>query len=173
MTHANSTTRLMPVMPMPSSRHAKRQALGAFKPRGHRPQRGSKCSAISGLSPVVTLERIPPPEPCREQDELHLTHGPIPGGKSLCSTGRENPGPCRRSQPLHRFCNTRHCARRVSLSKESGSALTPHFVQQSRNLDLSLVLTTLSARLCHCPFRRAALSSRVLIDIVPDFKCSL
>ncbi len=122
---------------------------------------------------MATMERIPLPEPCREQDELYQTHGAIPGGKSLCSAGRENPGPCRRSQPLHRSCNTRHCARRVSLSRESGSALTPHFVQQSRNLDLSQVRTTLRARLCHCPFRQGGFSSRVLIDIVPDFKCSL
>ena len=77
------------------------------------------------------MERIPPPKPRREQNELYQASRPIPDVERLRPAGRRNPDPRRGAQPLHLSRHTRHGARRIGLSGERGSPVTIRFVQQS------------------------------------------
>ena len=43
-----------------------RQAVETHQRRGHRSERGRQCLAISGAGHLATMERIPPPEPRRD-----------------------------------------------------------------------------------------------------------
>ena len=48
-----------------------RQAVETLQRRRQSPQRGSQCIAIPRPRHLAKMERIPPPKPRREQDELH------------------------------------------------------------------------------------------------------
>src|SRR5690606_36476792 len=77
------------------------------------------------------MERLPPPEPCRDENALCQTPGSAPHGARLRSPGGRVPGPCCRAERLHRARHPSHEGRRISLSGRRGSPTTSRFVQQS------------------------------------------
>ncbi len=105
-----------------------REAVEAYKRRSHRPERGSQRVAIPWPSTLAAIERIPPPEPRRNEDELCEAIGAKPHGEGLRSAGRGSPSPHRRLKPLHGPWNTRHRGRRISPSGERGSLPSTRFV---------------------------------------------
>ncbi len=108
-----------------------RQTLEAHQRRCHRPQRSGQCLTLPGPRHLATVERIPPPKPCRNQDALHQAPRPIRDGAGLRPAGRRNPNPRCRAKSLHSSGHTCHRARRISLSGERGTALKTRSVQQS------------------------------------------
>jgi hypothetical protein len=81
----------------------------------HRRSRGAKRGPARGEIPwprtLATMERIPPPEPRRDEDALCETAGPAAHGTGLRPSGRRTPGPHRRSERLHR---ARHIRRDIA-----------------------------------------------------------
>ncbi|SDF61196.1 hypothetical protein SAMN04488105_13521, partial [Salipiger thiooxidans] len=71
-----------------------------------RPRRGPARREIPRPGPLATMERIPPPEPRRDQDALCETAGPAAHGTGLRPTGRRAPSPHRRPERLHRARHT-------------------------------------------------------------------
>ncbi|EEX15981.1 ISSpo9, transposase [Citreicella sp. SE45] len=75
---------------------------------------------------------LPPPEPGREQDELHQAARPIPHGPRLRPPGRRVVGSYRRAERLHSARHTRHGSCGIGPSGERGTSVFRRFVQQSR-----------------------------------------
>ena len=112
--------------------HAEMHCRAVNKRRSHCPKRRGQCATIPGAHFVATLEWMPPPKPCRDQDALYETTRPIADGQDLRQAGRGNPNPHRGAEPLHRSWYTCHGTCRVSASGERGRTSFTRFVQQSR-----------------------------------------
>ena len=81
---------------------------------------GLRASKIPRPGLVATMERIPPPEPRRNEDALREAAGPAPHGTGLRPAGRRTPDPHRRPEQLQCARHTRHRGRGISLSGEKG-----------------------------------------------------
>jgi hypothetical protein len=64
------------------------------------PKRRGQCAAITGAHFVATLEWIPPPNPCRNQDAVYKTARPVADGQGLRPAGRGDPNPHNRYTAL-------------------------------------------------------------------------
>lgn len=131
MTRANAMTRLPPEMPTPSFPRARTPNRGSPRAPGLLPETTRCVIPLSWKGIVATLERIPPPKPRRDQDELHQASRPILDVERLRQAGRRNTGLYRRPKPLHRSWQTRHRGRRINPFGERGSSILNRFMQQS------------------------------------------
>ena len=107
-----------------------REGVETDKPWRRRSKRGPARLEVSGSCHLATVERIPPPESHRGQDELHQAARPIHDGPRLRLPGRRTARAYRRAKRLHRPRRTRHRARRIGPSGERGATLRPRFMQQ-------------------------------------------
>ncbi|WP_420535902.1 transposase [Cereibacter sphaeroides] len=73
-----------------------REALEARHLRGHRTKRDSTDIEARRSNHLATMERISPPEPCRDQDALCETARAAPVRPELRPSGRRVPRPRRR-----------------------------------------------------------------------------
>jgi len=94
----------------------------ATKPFGHR-------NISDGT--LATMERLPPPEPCRDENALCKTAGSAPHGAGLRPPGRGVPGSCCCAEQLHRARHPGYEGRRIGRSRDSGSPTVSRFVQQN------------------------------------------
>gem|GEM_PF-7004245 len=120
-----------------SSRPQERQTLEARHCRGSRPQRGpAHIEALRAHHPAA-MERPPPPKPRRDMsrarhrpggsfsrrlDALRQVAGPTPDRAGSRPSARRAPGPCRRSQRLHRARNTRNRGCGMSPARGKGKS---------------------------------------------------
>ncbi len=92
-----------------------------------------RASKYLDRAAVATMERIPPPEPRRNQDALRETAGSAPHGAGLRPSGCGVPGSCRRPERLHRARHPCHKGLGIGLSGDRGIPVVSLFVQQSRS----------------------------------------
>lgn len=123
-------------------RHSAPQECEALEGR-HRRCSCAQRSAAGVKTPrpraVATMERIPPPKPCRDENALCETAGSAAHGPRLRPSGRRVPGPCCRPERLHCARHPCHESRGISLSGRRGSPAVSRFVQQSRNARRTLI----------------------------------
>ena len=81
---------------------SKRQALEEGQPRRGGEERGSARHRTRGPHDLAEVERLPPPQPRRNQDELHEAPRPEAHGPRLRPPDSRTPSPHRHPQPLHR-----------------------------------------------------------------------
>ena len=85
-------------------------------------QRGITGIEIPRPRALATMERLPPQEPCRNENALCETVGSAPQGAGLRSPGRGVPSACGRAERLHRARHPRHKGRGISLSGRRGQS---------------------------------------------------
>jgi len=108
-------------------------ALEANHSGRNRAKRSREGLQISRTCLVAKVDRLSPPKPRRDENELRQTPRPRSHGARLRPAGCRAPSPDRGAQSLHRPWHTYHRARRISPSGERGSPLKPRFVQQSQH----------------------------------------
>jgi hypothetical protein len=81
---------------------------------------------------VATPDRMPQPQPCRNQDALCETPRSAPLGAGLQSASCGDPDPRCDPKRLHSSWHTMYRRRRLSPSGERGSSISGRFVQQCR-----------------------------------------
>ena len=108
----------------------KRQAVETDEPRRHSAQRSFASLKVPGTRYLATMERLSPPKPCRDQDELHQAAWSVFDGERLRSPGRGTTDPHCSVKRIHCAWRTRHSGRRVNPSGERVSLALSRFVQQ-------------------------------------------
>jgi hypothetical protein len=118
MTVAPAATPSRTGAPRPSSRPAATPSHG----RRRAPVRGEERGPSGHRAPrpghLAEVERLPPPQPRRGQDDLHETAGSAADVPRLRPSDRRAPGPHRHPRPLHRTRPPRPAARRPTSNGE-------------------------------------------------------
>ena len=81
---------------------------------------------------LATMERLPPPKPRRDEDELLQSARGEDRLARFRAPGRRASHPRRGAQPLHRPRHARNATRGMNLSGERGNSSVRRVVQQSR-----------------------------------------
>ena len=97
----------------------------------HRAKRSCEGVQVSWTSTMAKTDRISPPKPRRDKDELRQTPWPRPHGSGLRPASCRATSSDRGAQSLYSSRHPHHRARRISPSGVRRSALKTRFVQQS------------------------------------------
>jgi hypothetical protein len=93
-----------------------RQTLEAQHPGCSYTQRDPAQIETHRPDHLATMERVSPPKPRRDQDALRQAAGSAPLRARVRPRGRRVPGPCRRTQRLHRARHPRHGSRSLTMA---------------------------------------------------------
>jgi len=130
-TRASAMMQSRVAAPMPSSHPAKMRSHGRPSRRCRPAKQGPAGLQIPRPGPLATMERIPPPEPRRNEDALCQTAGPDAHGAGLRPSSCRTPGPYCCAERPHRARHPCHRGRGIGPSGERGTPTISRFVQQS------------------------------------------